>query len=378
MTRTIAYFTDSSGFGGAEQALLHILAGLDRQRWRPVLLYHPAPGLAPLLQGARALDVALRAVPPMPLGVQGALRVPQFIQQLRKERPAVFHAHLTWPLACKYGLIAAVLARIPAVVATAQLFVELPYGRSTRIQQRLLAVGIDKYLAVSQDIAQRLQHTFGIPPQKIHVVHNAIPLAHFNHHAAHGLRNILAPSAKPIVFTPARLDKQKGLPYLLEAAAMVPEAVFVLAGDGPERQALEAQVHQLGISDRVVFLGYRQDIPDLLACCDVFVLPSLYEGLPLSVLEAMAAGKPVIATAIGGTDEAVVHGETGLLVPAAAAAAIAGAIRALLADPVLAQRLAAAGKARVQQQFSMETMVQRVTNVYDQLLERGKIGHVLP
>ena len=376
MTRTVVHFTDSAAFGGAEQALLHVLAGLDRRRWRPVLFHHPEPGLAPLLEEARRLDVELRAVPLMPLGSRGAARAPQFIRALQAARPAVFHAHLTWPLACKHGLTAAILARVPAIVATEQLFVEAAYSRTTRIQQRLIAKGVHCYIAVSREVARRLRQAFRMPEHKIKVVHNAIPLDSFDRPANSALRAILAgPAERPIVLTTARLDRQKGLCYLLKAAALVPEALFVLAGDGPERASLEAQAHQLGMDDRIVFLGYRQDISDLLASCDLFVLPSLFEGLPLAVLEAMAAGKPVIATAIGGTDEAVVPGETGLLVPPADPGALAEAIRALLSDPARAQRLAARGKDRAHREFSAATMVQRITHIYDEALGLREGSH---
>ena len=181
--------------------------------------------------------------------------------------------------------------------------------------------------------------------------------------------------SRPVVLTVARLDEQKGHRYLLEAAAQIPEAQFVLAGDGPLRTSLEAQARSLGVEERVKFLGYRSDIADLLADCDVFVLPSLYEGLPLSILEAMSAGKPVIATHIGGTDEAVIAGETGLLVPPANPTALAAAIRSVLTDRPLAQRLASAGRARVEQEFSATKMVQQVMDVYDELLAKREVIH---
>jgi glycosyltransferase involved in cell wall biosynthesis len=368
MTRTVLYFTDSPGFGGAEQALLHLLAGLDRRRWRPVLVHHPAPGIAPLLERARDLGVELRAVPPMPMGRRGAMRVPRFIREIRAMRPAVFHAHLTWPLACKYGLTAAVLAKVPAVVATEQLFIELPYTRAERLQQRLLAAGVHRYIAVSDWVARRLRQSFRIEGHKFRVVHNAVPALTFSQARATGLRAALTGSSgRPLIFTAARLERQKGLDYLLAAAALVPGAMFALAGDGSERPRLEREARRLGVEDRVIFLGHRTDIPDLLASCDVFVLPSLFEGLPLSVLEALAAGKPVVATSIGGTDEIVSDGETGLLVPPADSHALAEAVRTLLQDRTLAVALATAGQARVKRDFSALTMVQQVTGIYDEL-----------
>ncbi|RIK39976.1 MAG: glycosyltransferase family 1 protein, partial [Chloroflexi bacterium] len=168
-------------------------------------------------------------------------------------------------------------------------------------------MGVGRYLAVSQAVAQRLQESFWIPERRIQVIPNAIPVETFGC-SVDSAPPAVRPGAKPqpVILTVARLDQQKGHPYLLEAATQVPEASFVLAGDGPARAQLEEQSRALGLEHRVRFLGYRQDIPALLAGCDLFVLPSLYEGLPLAVLEAMAAGKPVIASAIPGTCEAVV------------------------------------------------------------------------
>jgi glycosyltransferase involved in cell wall biosynthesis len=155
----------------------------------------------------------------------------------------------------------------------------------------------------------------------------------------------------------------------------VPNATFVFAGDGPLRAALEAEARDLGVAGRCVFLGERSDVPALLAAADLFVLPSLYEGLPVSVLEAMAAERPVVATAIGGTDEAVTTEDTGLLVPSRDPAALALAIRRLQEDPRLARRLAAAGRARVEREFSSSATARQVMAIYDEVLaEAGASG----
>jgi hypothetical protein len=115
MIRTVVHFVDSDTFGGNEQALLHLLAGLDRRRWRSVLLHHVEPGLAPLLEEARRLNVKTRAVPKLGR-MQTIAGLPRFFQQLRLECPAIFHAYLNWLLSCKYGLLAAALARVPAII----------------------------------------------------------------------------------------------------------------------------------------------------------------------------------------------------------------------------------------------------------------------
>lgn len=377
MMRKVVFFTDSSGFGGAEQVLLTILAGLDRGRWRPLLMHHQEPGLARLLQPARALNVELRVVPRLPDGARGAARVPRLIRDLRALQPDVFHANLTWSLSCKYGLVAAILARTPAVVAMEHLFVDAAWRRPTVLEQRLICQGVDRYVAVSYEVAERLHQTFHIPTRKLRVVHSSIAVDRFSRPPNVPLRIQLAQgSARRVVLTTARLHRQKGHCYLLQAAALLPEAVFVLAGDGPERPRLEAQARELELAERVVFLGHRDDVPELLAACDLLVLPSLFEGLGLALLEAMAAGKPVVASAVGGIDEVVIDGETGLLVPPADPVALADAIRRILLDTALASSLAAAGKARVSQQFSAETMVERVTQIYGEILDaRGRNGY---
>jgi glycosyltransferase involved in cell wall biosynthesis len=365
MARTVVQYIDTAVVGGAERALLILLGGLDRREWRPVLFHHGEAGLVPLIEEARRLGVASRALPRSAGRVR---RVRQFMRALREERPAVFHAHLSWPLACRSGLLAAAVARTPAIVATAHLFIHIASRRGIYLQ-RLISTCVDRYIAVSAEVARGLRENFGIADGQIEVVHNAIPIARFDRSAPQGLRAALTRGAeRPIVLTPARLHPQKGHDVLLDAIRGVPEATFVLAGDGPLRGPLEARARALGIADRVVFLGERDDVPDLLAAADLFVLPSLWEGLPLSLLEAMAAEKPVIATAIGGTDEAVSDGRTGLLVPPSDPVALAEAIRRLLRDPDLARQLAHAGKARVQREFAEGPMVARISGIYEELL----------
>jgi glycosyltransferase involved in cell wall biosynthesis len=257
-----------------------------------------------------------------------------------------------------------------------QLFADLTHPFIQRVQYRLLAPVVHRFIAVSRHMADDLCHTFAIPLEKIRVVHNAVAApaaAQFDGGSEPGLNR--GGTGLKVVLTPARLHAQKGHRYLLEAALLVPDAIFVFAGDGPERTSLEDQSARLGLRDRVLFLGRRDDIPALLAQCDVCVLPSLSEGLPLAVLEAMAAGTPVIGCAVGGVPELVADGQTGLLVPPADPQALAGAIRCLLSNPGLARQLAAAGHARVLQDFSVSTMVARITAIYEELLEKTHARH---
>jgi glycosyltransferase involved in cell wall biosynthesis len=368
MTNEVLHFTDSDGFGGAEKAMLTLMAGLDRRRWRSSLAYHASPGIAPLVERARSLGVSTWAVSPMPHGLAGIARIPAFALALRRRSPAVFHAHLVWPLAAKNALAAAVLARRPAVVATAQLYLDVDVDRLMRLQQRAIASGIGRYLVVSRHTGDRFHASVGWPLEKIEVIPNAVDVAALRRPRSPELRQTLQGNGElPLVLVVARLDPQKGHRDLLAAAASVPDARFLLAGDGFERPALERLAHELGVSDRVSFLGHRDDIADLLAASDVFVLPSLYEGLPISVLEAMAAGIPVIATRVGGTDEAVVHGESGLLVRRSDPSELGAAIRRVLSDRELRLRLVAGGTARVERHFTAAVNVQRTMETYESL-----------
>lgn len=366
--RTVVHYSDSTSFGGTERALLHLLAHLDRERWRPVLFHPDVPGAAQLAREARALGVSLHACAPIENAARGLTAIAPLALAIRRERADVFHAHQSWPLSCRYGIVAARMARVPAIVASAQLFMEMPPLRAIDLQHALLTRCVSRYVAVSQHVATRLRERFGVPGGRIRVIPNAIAMTAPPARDEHLRESLTGGTDAPLVLSTARLDPQKGLQHLIAAAADVPDAIFVIAGTGPEREALEALAHSHGVAERVRFLGHRQDVADLLAACDLFVLPSLYEGLPLAVLEAMAAGVPVVATDVGGTNEVVLDGETGVLVPAADAAALAQAIRALLADRPRASALAARGQAHVRCRHSASVMTADVSRVYVELL----------
>ena len=366
--RTVVHFSDSAAFGGTERAILQLLAGLDRARWRPVLFHADVPGARQLAEEAAALDVPTRAIAAGP-PVRGVASLPGLARAIRRERPAVFHAHQTWSLSCRYGIVAAALARVPVRVASEQLFLEMPRLIGINLQHALLTRCLHRQIAVSRHVAYRLHDRFGVPQARIVVIPNAVePPIRVNVDAR--FRAEIAGDGKaPLALTVARLDAQKGIAHLVDAAALVPGVVFVVAGDGPHRAALEARAAERGVSSRVRFLGHRRDVPALLAIADLFVLPSLYEGFPLSVLEAMAAGVPVVATAIGGTDE-LVSSATGTLVAPADPRALADGIRALLADRDGAARRAASAREHVLTKHSTDAMVASMSALYESLLSR--------
>jgi glycosyltransferase involved in cell wall biosynthesis len=368
MAHTVVHFLDSDTMGGCEQVLLSLVAGLDRVQWRPIVFHRESTGIAPLLNHLKRLDVPCFSFPPMSRhNVLPGLR--RFASELRRVAPDVFHAHLNWSLACRHELIAARFLRVPAIVATVHMCSALDDVRFRRLKQVFQVHSIDRYIAVSEDVKDWLCQNMHLPESKVRVVKNGVsPRTIDNQPTAAIPVSVIAEVKRPIVLTTARLHAQKGINYLLAAAKLVPEAFFLIAGDGPDRADLQRHAKRIGVEEQVQFLGYREDIPQLLTSCDLFVLPSVYEPLGLSVLEAMAAGKPVIASAVGGLKESVIDGVTGLLVPPKNPERLAGAIRQLLCDRVLAKRFGEAGKARATQVFTAEAMVKGVTEVYTDLL----------
>jgi|ERR1051326_2352131 glycosyltransferase involved in cell wall biosynthesis len=366
MPRTVVHFVDSNAMGGCEQALLTLLAGSNRRLWNPILFHRESKNIVLLLERLQSHGIACYPVPAVDRRVSFATR---FVSMLKEVKPDVFHAHLNWPLACRHELVLARFMRVPGTVATAHLCSDLAGVRFSELKRRIQVACIDRFIAVSDTVREWLCDDLKVAATKIRVVKNGVnvQLPKTNQHGELR-RAICADPAQSIVLTTARLHDGKGIVYLIEAAKLLPEIQLVICGDGPERGRLEEAVRKAGLQNRVTFLGHREDVPDLLSACDVFVLPSLYEALGLSVLEAMAAGKPVVATAVGGLKETVRDGVNGLLVPPRDAMSLATTIRRLLTEPGLAKSLGENAKNRVARDFSVETMVDGVTGVYEELL----------
>ena len=232
--------------------------------------------------------------------------------------------------------------------------------------------GVDRYIAISQAVRQ-VMIGGGVRADRIAVAHSGIDLARFDVEFNEDLRSELGiPPGAAVVGNIAALVDHKGQRYLLDAVPLVlehrPEAWFVIAGDGELREPLERQAADLGIAGRVLFLGYRSDVPSLLKMFDVFVMPSHLEGLCTSLLDAMAMGLPIVATDAGGIPEIVRDGVNGLTVPAKNPPALAEAIVAMIGDPERAARLAGEGRRIAGEEFSSDVMVEKTLAVYRELL----------
>lgn len=366
MTRTIVHYSDSTTFGGTERAILRLMAAMDRGHWKLALVHH-ADAPAALVDGARAIAADLHEV----RRVKGKLDIgalSAFAAELRRIAPSVFHAHLHWPLACKYGIAAASAARVPAIVATAQLHVEISRAGLVDFQHRMISQLVSRYIAVSRDVAKNLVRRFRVPETKITVIPNAVDEAEIASGLSRPAGDWPVAEGRKAVLILARLEPEKGVDVAIDAIGRVADVDLVIAGSGSCSGALESKAAQLGINHRVHFLGHRNDPASLLARADVFVLPSHVEGLPLSVLEAMAAGVPVVATDIGGTREAVEHEKTGLLVPPGDSNALASAIEHVFAEPNATSERVTMARDVVHREFTSSIVAARTVALYRSLL----------
>jgi glycosyltransferase involved in cell wall biosynthesis len=278
----------------------------------------------------------------------------------------------TWIFAANtYGRIAARQAHVPAVIVS-EMAVDLWKGRAQLSVDRFLARWTDCLVGNSNAVVDYYREKAGLTNEKLAMIPSGIgddePPQIDRNQVRHSLG--IADDA-PVVLFVGRLAPQKAVHDLISAVDILqhgrPDLRTLIVGDGPLRERLEEQAESFGLLGKVQFLGHRADVPTLLAASDLLVLPSLYEGLPNVVLEAMRFRKPVVATAAPGTTEVVKNGETGLLVPMKSPTELARAIRQVIDDPDLASRLGTAGRRRVETEFRASLMVERFADLYEKL-----------
>lgn len=233
-----------------------------------------------------------------------------------------------------------------------------------------------KYTGVAQFSKDSLVQFEKIPAHRIDVIYNGIDLSRFpkQYSQSEKRKQLGLPLDRTLIGIIARFDPIKDHKSLIDAIALllnkVPDTQLLIVGDGPIRQELEDQVAQLKLSDSVRFLGMRSDVPDILMALDVFVLPSIMEATSVTLLEAMAASTPVVATRAGGNKEVVVDGTTGLLVPVSQPPALADALATLLTDRSTADAMGKAARKRVEDNFTFEMMIDKHEHMYRELAQR--------
>lgn len=288
---------------------------------------------------------------------------------IHRKKIEVVHAHHLG--ANLMAVPAAWLARAPVILSSLRNLGHLPwYTPFRRRVMRLIYRLSTGVIANSEAVKRILVTEFRVPPGRVHVLYNGVDYARFSQSRRdrRKLHPSLGPEAKLIVNVANMHSAIKGHADLIEAArtvcASVPQAKFVLVGDGEQRPRLQEQVRKAGLGEFFLFLGQRKDIPEVFSCCDLFVLASHAEGLPNALLEAMAAGLPVVATGVGGVPEIIEDGISGLLVPPGNQTALAEAVLRALQDSRLRARLARAGQERVRKHFSLDRLLEDLNHLY--------------
>jgi len=356
---SILHVIDHLGVGGAQTFLVRVLPRLDPGEFHcTVLALHKLDQPAELLRDA-GIEVVDGKCTPTNL----PFRLVRVLSWAREKAPCLVHSHLGVGLGV--GRFLASRLRVPA----------LGHVQSPKFAPGLRAVvagwGIrsaDAVVACSRDIA-RIAHEAGWQPRLgVHVVVNPVDVAEIVAAKPVDLRAELGLTADcPLVIIVARLHPAKGLEVLIEAwRAVVREvpAHLAVVGDGPMAGELAIQVRSLGLESAVSFLGQRWEVAGLLKTCDVFVLPSRWEGMGIAAAEASAAGLPVVATHVGGIPEVIEDGVTGNLVQPERPAELAGALVALLSDPERRRAMGEAGRARMQRLFDVGVVAQQLTDLY--------------
>jgi len=371
--RRVFFLVDSFQIGGTETQAVELALRLDPNRYAVTLgcLQMSGPLLAKLEGSAvSVMEWNMGGGVNSPRGLYQILRLARF---LRRGRFDVVHSHDLW--SNLLAIPAAWLARVPVIISSRRDLAHLAwYTPRRRKFLRYLQSLSTTVLVNSGQIRDQLIHEDRFRPEFIHVVHNGIDPDRFNRLAPD--RDRLFPAignCRLIVSTGNMHSDVKGHPTLIAAARIVcsrfSQVKFVLIGDGKKRPEFESKVSELGLQRNFLFLGSRQNVSEILACCDIAVLPSQAEGFSNALLEYMATGLPTIATDVGGNPEVIEDGLNGLLVKPDDPAALANAILSLLESPNFASQLGAAGRERVRSHFDFAQLIFNVDALYTALLQ---------
>lgn len=381
--RRILHVVPGLGHGGAEHQLLMNIEKLDGRRFESHVVHlYPRTQLAPLIEaaGVRVHSAACSG----PLGTaRRIVKLARLISQL--DIDLVHTSNVDGEL---HGGIAGRIMGVPVVgtltnIAAEQVrLIDNPYlnGRKLRWAQRLrrflLRRTHDRYIAISNCVAQSTIRAVGLPPAAVEVIYRGLPedaLAVGADQVEAVRRELDVGRHYPVLLTVGRLVPQKGQRYLIDAMPEIlrahPRAQLLIVGMGFLEPKLRAQVDALGLRSSVRFLGRREDVPALMSVADIFVFPSLFEGLGVSLLEACASGLPCVASNVGPLPEVIEDGVTGVLVPSQDPRSLAEAISRLGSDEDLMRRYGEAARARVRRTFQIDRSIAQLEALYDRVLQ---------
>lgn len=360
--RTILHLSSTSGPGGAETLVKRLATSLDPLRFRSIVCLFRRGWL---YDATHSLGI-----PTSVIGIDGAFDLRwarAFAALVRKERVAAIHAHEF--TANSYGSLMGQLLRVP-VVATVHGKSYFADRAKRRMAYRYVS-RVSRMVAVSQDLKDFIVRRAGVAERRLSVIYNGVDTsAPPSAERAGAIRAELGLEAfEHVIGVVGSLYPVKGHVHLIRALPGIlracPKTLLLVVGRGELEQPLKAEAASLRLGEHVRFLGLRDDVPALLSLLDAFVLPSLSEGLSMALLEAMAAGNPVVATRVGGNPEVVVDGDTGFLVDAESPGSIADPVVRLLRGKARAARMGERGRKRVREQFSFRATVEQYQRCYE-------------
>lgn len=346
--------------GGAERTVASLAQGLDKKRFNPIICCLNEKGS--LAEGLEKVGIDVIA-----LNKRGKFDfsvVNRLADIMKVHSVQIVHTHL-WG-ANLWGRIAAKKAKVPVVIAH-EHGIELYRGFVHALCDKFLYQNTSALLFVSEASQKLFLSKVKVNPAKCRVIYNGVDTTRF--------RLLPRTKAKDLTLVSVgRMVKEKGFEYLLKAMVAVgtsrPRATLTLVGDGPQYTRLTQIKDALNLNGRVVFLGTQDTISEILSQADIFVLPSIKEAVPLSILEAMASGLPVIATDVGGVKEVVIHNQTGIIVQPKQPQELAHAILTLMNNETKRKSMAAQGRLRIERYFSQEKFLDTVEKLYEELLHQ--------
>lgn len=357
----IVTYTDAAGMGGAEISLGHLVASVSDDIEMIVL------GTSELVVNAIAKQRPSASAQVLP--AKGAGSVIAHLTALHQLQPDIVHCNLCTPWACATGLAAALTLPNARVVRVDQLPLRTT-DAFTLWRTRILSLRVDAHVAVGEASARRMEDFYALGRNTVLSIPNCVPSI------VDELPPPLRPNGQMVVGSVGRLDPMKAHDVLIRAIAQVEGVKVVILGEGSQRSQLEQLASDLGVSDRLTLLGWVDHPRTYLPEFDVMVLPSRSEGFPLAIVEAMLAARPVIATRVGSVAEAVIDGETGILVDKDDVAGLATALRRLHDDPAWRDRLGRRGREVATARFTVERMARSYERLWHQVLSTPQVPRV--
>lgn len=369
----IVYVITSTGVGGAEKILYHTIRGLDDNKYTVLLCTLKKKGIiAKELEkhGVNVHCVQLSEKEGLTGWLSSMIVLFRLFLFMREHRPTIIHSFLF--RANILSRIAGYLTGVPVIISSIRVMGgEKGYFH---LIERVTSFMVDRYIAVSGSVKRYIIQKSRVHDGKVSVIYNGIDVEGKN---SLQMKNVKLPfdieTEDKLLVVVGRLHKQKGHSYLFHAISKVqnevPKIKLLVVGEGEEENSLKYLAKSLDLTEQIIFAGLRHEIERILIMAEIFVLPSVWEGMPNALLEAMVAGKPVIATKVGGVPELVVHGETGILVPPEDVDALANAIKDLLNDTSKAQKLGEAARTQVEKHFTISKTVEETENLYQKLLD---------